>query len=192
MQLQCHTACCKPVLQGSTELWGLQFASNSVAVHWCWDTADLCEQQILIGVSAVSHCLLQACLAEAPKQAVFPCTCTCGDLFCIQCALTQHQCTAARFRAKCSPHCSLLLCKTGSKTGSVPLQYAYGVCSSYRCAVTQHQCTAARFRAKCSPHCSLLLCKTGSKTGSVPLQYTYGVCSSYRCALTQHQCTAAR
>jgi len=32
-----------------------------------------------------------------------------------KCAVTQHQCTAARFRAICSPHCSVLLCKTGSQ-----------------------------------------------------------------------------
>ena len=39
-----------------------------------------------------------------------------------RCAVTQHQCIATRFRAKCSPHCSVLLCKLGSKAGSVSLQ----------------------------------------------------------------------
>ena len=38
-------------------MWGLQFALNSVAVHWCWDTAHLYEQEMSIGVSAV----VQAC-----------------------------------------------------------------------------------------------------------------------------------
>jgi len=51
-------ACCEPVLQSSTELWGLHFALNLAAVHWCWVTAHLYEEQIFTGVTAVTHCLL--------------------------------------------------------------------------------------------------------------------------------------
>ncbi len=45
-------ACCKPVLQSSSEQWGMHFALNSVAVHWCWVTAHLYAEQISIGVIA--------------------------------------------------------------------------------------------------------------------------------------------
>ena len=56
--MQLHTACCEPVLQSSTEQWGLHFALTLAAVHWCWVPAHLYEKQISIGVSAVIHFLL--------------------------------------------------------------------------------------------------------------------------------------
>ena len=43
-----------------------------------------------------------------------------------RCAVTQPQCTAARFRAICSPHCSVLLCKTGSQQAVRHCIYTYG------------------------------------------------------------------
>ena len=43
-----------------------------------------------------------------------------------RCAVTQHQCTAARFRAKCSPHCSMLLSKTGSQQAFCHCRFSYG------------------------------------------------------------------
>ena len=46
-------ACCKPVLLSSSDQWALHFPLISVAVHWCWVTAHLCEEQIFIGVFAV-------------------------------------------------------------------------------------------------------------------------------------------
>ena len=48
----------EPVLQSSTEQWGLHFALKRAAVRWCWVTAHLYEGQISIGVFAVKHCLL--------------------------------------------------------------------------------------------------------------------------------------
>jgi len=47
-------ACCKPVLQSSTEQWGSFSALTSAAVHWFYITAHLYEQQISIGVIAVA------------------------------------------------------------------------------------------------------------------------------------------
>jgi len=41
----------------------LLFAKNSVAVHWCWVTAQLYEQYVFIGVCAVTH-LLATCLEQ--------------------------------------------------------------------------------------------------------------------------------
>ena len=78
-----------------------------------------------------------------------------------RCALTQHHCTATPLLAKCVPHCSMLLCKTGSQQACVIAITLVKVCSSYRCAVTQQQCCAVLIRANCMPHCSMLLCKTG-------------------------------
>ena len=40
--------------------------------------------------------------------------------------MTQHQCTAALFRAKCTLHCSVLLCKTGSQQAVCHCSYTYG------------------------------------------------------------------
>ena len=42
-----------------------------------------------------------------------------------RCAVTLHQCTAALFRAKCSPHSSVLLCKTGSQQTVCHCSYTY-------------------------------------------------------------------
>ncbi len=50
-------ACCEPVLQSTTEQWGMHFAQTSAAVHFCWLTAHLYEEQISTGVIAVT----QAC-----------------------------------------------------------------------------------------------------------------------------------
>ena len=43
-----------------------------------------------------------------------------------RCAVTQPQCAAARFRAKWSPHCSVLLCKTGSQQAVCHCSHIYG------------------------------------------------------------------
>jgi len=42
-----------------------------------------------------------------------------------KCALSQHQCTAALVLAKCTPHCSVLLCKTGSQHALCHCNYTY-------------------------------------------------------------------
>ena len=43
-----------------------------------------------------------------------------------RCAVTQHECSATLFRAKCNPHCSALLCKTGSQQAVWHCSYTYG------------------------------------------------------------------
>jgi len=45
-------------LHSNTEQWKLHFALNSAAVLCCWFTVHLYEEQIPIGVTAVTHCLL--------------------------------------------------------------------------------------------------------------------------------------
>ena len=41
---------CQPVLQSSIQQWRLIYAYGSGAVHCCWVTADLYEQQTFTGV----------------------------------------------------------------------------------------------------------------------------------------------
>ena len=89
-----------------------------------------------------------------------------------RCAVTQHQCTATLFRSKCSPHCSVLLCKTGFQQACITAITPMKICSSYRCAVTQHQCTATLFRAKSSPLLSAAL-QDRLAAGLYHSNYTY-------------------
>ncbi len=105
-----------------------------------------------------------------------------------RCAGTQHQWTATLFRAKCSAHCPMLLCKNGLHQACITANTPRKICSSYRCAVRQLKCSATLVYAKCIPHCSVVLCKTGSQQASVTATAPVGICSSYRCAVTQHQC----
>ncbi len=101
--------------------------------------------EALLRAKCISHCsevLLKAdCrtvlskspspLSSAAMQNRLPtglCQCkytvkTCGSY---SCAVTQHQCTATLFLAKCSPHCSVLLCTTGSQQASCHCIYTHG------------------------------------------------------------------
>ncbi len=79
--------------------------------HCNYTYADLpflqvCSDPALMHCSSVQGKLLfpQACItANTPMQISSS----------YRFAATQHQCTATLFRPKCSPHCSVLLCKTG-------------------------------------------------------------------------------
>ena len=42
-----------------------------------------------------------------------------------RCAVTQHKCSAALFRAKCNPHCSRLLCNEGSQQAVFHCSYTW-------------------------------------------------------------------
>ena len=42
-----------------------------------------------------------------------------------RCAVTQHKCTAARFRANCNPHCSEEFCIEGSQQAVFHCSYTY-------------------------------------------------------------------
>jgi len=56
--LQRLYACCEAVLQSSSEQWGLLFANSNAQMHWCWVTAHLYGQQIIISVIAETQCML--------------------------------------------------------------------------------------------------------------------------------------
>ena len=111
-----------------------------------------------------------------------------------RCAVTQPQCAAASFRAKWSPQCSVLLCKTGSQQAVCHCSHICGDALFIQMCSNPAPSTAALSRAKCSPHCSKLLCKTGSQQAVCHCSYTYGdvlfiqVCSDptpMRCSKVQ-------
>jgi len=93
--LRLCSAAVDSVLQSSTEDWGARFALSSAAVHRCWLTAPLYEEQICIGVTTVLKCKLWACFAEQHW--------TLGISFC------QSQCCSALLLA----HCTLFALHTG-------------------------------------------------------------------------------
>jgi len=55
-------------LQSSTEQWGLHFAMSSATLHWCCVTAHLYEEQISIGVIAVTQACCEPVLQSSPEQ----------------------------------------------------------------------------------------------------------------------------
>ena len=60
-------------------------------------------------------------------QALCHSRCTYGDLLFRQvCKVTQHKCTAALFRARCIPNCSVLLCKICSQQAECHSRFTYG------------------------------------------------------------------
>ena len=87
-----------------------------------------------------------------------------------RCAGSQHKCSAAFVQGKMRSHCSVLLCKTGSKQAVCHCSYTYGgllfiqVCSE----PAQMQCSSAQGKMQ-SPLFSVAL-QNRLKAGSVSLQ----------------------
>ena len=108
-------ACCEPVVQCTTDQWGLHFAQTNAAVHFCWLTAQLYEEPISSSgqnaVSTVQCCYAKQAHSRQSFTAVTPMCWVTAQLFQEQIA----KCSAALFRAKCTQHCSVRLCKTGSQ-----------------------------------------------------------------------------
>ncbi len=61
-------ACCKPVLQSTTEQWGMHFAQTRDAVRFCCLTAHLYEEQISIGAIAVTQACCEPVLQSTTEQ----------------------------------------------------------------------------------------------------------------------------
>jgi len=55
-------------LQSSPEQGGMPFAKDSVALHWCWITAHLYEEQISIGAVAVTQACCEPDLHNSTEQ----------------------------------------------------------------------------------------------------------------------------
>ena len=118
--------------------------------------------------------LLFSAALQTSLTCLCPCSYTYGDLLFIQVCSDPTQSTAARFRAKCSLYCSVLLCKTSSQQAVCHCSYTYGDLLFIQVCSDPTQSTAARFRAKCSLYCSVLLCKTSSQQAVCHCSYTYG------------------
>ena len=109
-----------------------------------------------------------------------------------RCAVTQHKWSAALFRAKCNPHCSVLLCNEGSQQAVWHCSYTYGdllfmqVCSDLaqmQCSVCSGQNAIPTVRC-----CSAMKAQSRQcVTAVTPME----ICSSNRCAVTQHRWSAA-
>ena len=56
------------LLHSSTEQWGMHFLKNNVAVHWRLVTADLYEQQISIGVIALTQICCESVMHSSTEQ----------------------------------------------------------------------------------------------------------------------------
>ena len=105
--------------------------------------------------------------------------------------MTQHQCSAALFRAKCSPHCSVLLCNEGSRQAVCHCSHTCGdllfiqVCSD----PAQMQCSSVQGKNAFPT----IQCCSAVKVHSrqcVTAVTPVGVCCSCRGRVTQHKCTA--
>ena len=59
--------CCEPVLQSSTEQWGMHFAQISAAVHSSWLTAHLYEGQVFTGVIAKTQACCELVLQSSTE-----------------------------------------------------------------------------------------------------------------------------
>ena len=106
-----------------------------------------------------------------------------------ECAMTQHKCSAALFRAKCTQHCSVLLCKTGSQQAVFHCSYTYGdvlfiqVCSDpaqMQCSSVQGKMLSRLFSAALQNSRQCFIAVTLME-----------ICCTSGCALTQHKCNAA-
>jgi len=61
-------ACCEPVLYRSNEQWEMYFVLTGAAVHFCWLTKHLYEQQISMGVLAVTQACCEPVLQSSSEQ----------------------------------------------------------------------------------------------------------------------------
>ena len=60
-------ACSEPVLQSSTEQWGMHFAQISAAVHLSWLTAHLYKGQVSRGVIAKTQACCEPVLQSSTE-----------------------------------------------------------------------------------------------------------------------------
>ena len=91
-----------------------------------------------------------------------------------RCAGTQHQCTAALFRAKCSPYCSMLLGKTNSQQAVCHCKYTHAdlLFAHVCCDTTPMRCIKVQGKLQ-SPLFSSAL-QNRLTAGSVSLQVHLG------------------
>ena len=59
--------CCEPVLQSSTEQWGMYFALSSAVLHTIWLTAHLYKGQVFTGVIAKTQACCELVLQSSTE-----------------------------------------------------------------------------------------------------------------------------
>ena len=103
------------------------------------------------------------------------------------CVVTQQQCTAALIRAECIPHCSLLLCKTGSEHAFSHINNTYGHLLSTQlcCDPRTLHCSTAKGRMHSPLFTAALLNRLTKKDGFLGL-----VCCCLGLRATQSTLTA--
>ncbi len=93
------------------------------------------------------------------------------------CAVTNHQCTAAMFRANHIPDCSVLLLKTGSQQAVSHCNYTYGdlpfiqVCSDQapvNCSTVQGKMHSPLLSQLCKPGSQQAMCHCSDTSGDLP------------------------
>ena len=90
------------VCSDPTESTAARFRANAVSTVQCCSAKQAHSRQCVTAVTPMEICSSY------------------------RCAVTKQQSTAARFRARCSFHCSVLLCKTGSQQAVCHCSYTYG------------------------------------------------------------------
>ena len=91
--------------------------------------------------------LFKAALQNRLTAGLSHCNYTYGDLLFVQVCSDTTAMHCSTGQINWIPHCSKLLCKTGSQLVWVTAITPMEICCSYRCAVTQQQCTAALGRS---------------------------------------------
>ena len=108
-----------------------------------------------------------------------------------RCAVMQHKCTAALVKAEYLPHCSMLLCNTGSQQVLYPCNQTYGdllftqMCSD---VTPMHSSTGQGQNT-----ISIVQCCSAKQAHSryyVTSMTSMDICPSYCYAVIQHGCTA--
>jgi len=116
---------------------GVQGLSTNALQHCSGQIVFLTVQCCFAKQACSRHCVT----ANTPKK-------ICCSY---NCAVTEHQCSAALLTTRCIPHCSVLLAKQAHTRHCFTAITPVEVCPSYRCAVTLHQCCEAQFRVEGLP-----------------------------------------
>ncbi len=140
------------------------------------------EMHCSTGLGRMHSPLSGAALQDRLTPGLCHCKCTSGDLLLIQVCSEPTEMHCSTGQGKCIPHCSVVICKTGSQQACDSAITPLEICSSHRLTPglchskytfgdllfiqvgndsTPMHCSTGL--GKCIPHCSVVLCKTGSQ-----------------------------
>ncbi len=88
--------------------------------------------------------------------------------------------------SNCIPHCSEVLCKTGSQQACVTATAPMEICSSYRCAVSQLKCSATLSSGNTqSAATAIAQAATQGSSGATAIATALATASSQVCTFVQ-------